>query len=210
MFNLEQEIKKWRRQLAAGGIKSSAALEELECHLREDIQRQMQSGVGAQPAFEDAVRRIGKVETLKEEFMKIKRTEAQQRRLARISLIIGGMVYLLGGIFGLLKSDLGSTERLLGFAAVIFSLLSLGSGRYLSRFLPVLTSDRARIKVQFACALPAVAWVFVYFYVILPHCNLTLGEVVVATLWGIAPLAIVGGITNGMDEAAYISTHSAS
>ena len=44
MFNLEQEITKWRQQLAAGGIKGREALDELESHLREDVEKQMDSG----------------------------------------------------------------------------------------------------------------------------------------------------------------------
>lgn len=37
MFNLEQSIADWRRQMLATGIKTPAPLDELESHLREDI-----------------------------------------------------------------------------------------------------------------------------------------------------------------------------
>ena len=42
MFNLEQSIADWRRQMLAAGIKMPVPLEELESHLREDIAQQMQ------------------------------------------------------------------------------------------------------------------------------------------------------------------------
>ena len=37
MFDLEQSIAEWRRQMLAAGIKTPVPLEELEIHLREDI-----------------------------------------------------------------------------------------------------------------------------------------------------------------------------
>ena len=52
MFDLEQSIADWRRQMLAAGIKTPVPLEELENHLREDVEEQMRSGVTAQQAFE--------------------------------------------------------------------------------------------------------------------------------------------------------------
>ena len=59
MFDLEKEIADWRRQMLAAGIKTPVPLEELESHLREDIERQMKSGLNEQKAFEVSVQRIG-------------------------------------------------------------------------------------------------------------------------------------------------------
>ena len=39
MFDLEQSITNWRKQMLAAGIKSPVPLEELEIHLREEIER---------------------------------------------------------------------------------------------------------------------------------------------------------------------------
>jgi hypothetical protein len=39
MFNLEQAISEWRRQMIAVGIKTPVPLEELESHLREDVEQ---------------------------------------------------------------------------------------------------------------------------------------------------------------------------
>ena len=44
MFNLEQSIAEWRKQMLAAGIKSPVPLEELEIHLREEIGRNIQFG----------------------------------------------------------------------------------------------------------------------------------------------------------------------
>jgi len=71
MFNLEQSIADWRRQMLAAGIKAPVPLEELETHLREEIERQLKLGTHAEPAFETAVRMVGPASALKSEFKKI-------------------------------------------------------------------------------------------------------------------------------------------
>ena len=68
MFNMEQSIANWRRQMLAAGIKTPVPLEELEIHLREDIEQQVKSGLNEPQAFKAAVQRIGQANTLKSEF----------------------------------------------------------------------------------------------------------------------------------------------
>src|SRR5271168_5258882 len=70
MFDLEQSITEWRKQMLAAGIKTPVPLEELEIHLREEIERQMQWDANEQSAFETAVSRIGQGIALKTEFIK--------------------------------------------------------------------------------------------------------------------------------------------
>ncbi len=71
MFDLEQSIAEWRQQMFTAGIKSPAPLEELESHLREDIEQQMESGIKAQPAFETALGQMGPAGALKVEFVNV-------------------------------------------------------------------------------------------------------------------------------------------
>src|SRR5215472_6533374 len=70
MFDLEQSIAEWRQQMLAAGIKSPVPLEELESHLREEIERQVESGIDAPQAFEVTVSQIGQGAQLKVEFSK--------------------------------------------------------------------------------------------------------------------------------------------
>jgi hypothetical protein len=58
MFNLEQSIAEWRRQMLAAGIKPDP-LDELENHLREEIERQTILGLNGQKAFYFAICQIG-------------------------------------------------------------------------------------------------------------------------------------------------------
>ena len=71
MFNLEEKISEWRKQMLAAGIQSPVPLEELEIHLREDIERQLRSGLNAQQALEFATQRIGMVNVLGSEFASV-------------------------------------------------------------------------------------------------------------------------------------------
>src|SRR5580704_11157057 len=70
MFNLEQSISEWRRQMLAAGIKTPVPLEELESHLRDNIEQQVQSGSDPQQAFETAVKSLGQADHLSKEFAK--------------------------------------------------------------------------------------------------------------------------------------------
>ena len=75
MFNLDQAISEWRRQMRAAGIKSPVPLEELESHLREDVEQEMRSGLTLEAAFETAVQRVGQADVLKSEFKKAGKTK---------------------------------------------------------------------------------------------------------------------------------------
>jgi hypothetical protein len=71
MFNLEQSISEWRRQMQSIGIKNPEILDELESHLREDLARRVQSGESEEQAFEGAVQGVGQASLLKHEFAKL-------------------------------------------------------------------------------------------------------------------------------------------
>jgi hypothetical protein len=69
MRDVESQITAWRRGMRAAGLKA-AVLEELEAHLRDDIERRMQMGLGAHEAFDAAARRLGAAAELRSEFRK--------------------------------------------------------------------------------------------------------------------------------------------
>jgi hypothetical protein len=91
MFNLEQAISDWRQQMAAGGIKMPEALDELESHLRDDVDQQLRSGLNAEQVFRTSIRQIGHAEMLKTEFNKNNHTKIM-KRIALISLGIIGIL----------------------------------------------------------------------------------------------------------------------
>lgn len=76
--------------MRAAGITSPVLLEELESHLREEVERQMRAGLDAPSAFAIGVGQIGQAKTLQTEFTKIERNDMKR------------MTYILLGIFGVL------------------------------------------------------------------------------------------------------------
>jgi hypothetical protein len=100
MFNLEEKIAEWRNQMLAAGIRTPAPLEELEIHLREDIERQLQPGLTERNAFEVSARQIGQPELLKSEFKKSER-DGMKRSLIISAGIIGvlvGMAFVMPAV----------------------------------------------------------------------------------------------------------------
>ncbi len=89
MFDLEQSIAEWRNQMIAAGIETPVPLEELEIHLREAVENQMQAGLSAQQAFEATVRQIGQAGVLKTEFAKAGETIYEQ--LKRLLCALAGI-----------------------------------------------------------------------------------------------------------------------
>ena len=59
MPDLEEKIAKWRKRMAAGGVKPAAVLDELEGHLREVIQERLAAGRSESEAVEIAIARVG-------------------------------------------------------------------------------------------------------------------------------------------------------
>ena len=98
MFNLEQSIADWRQQMLAAGIETPVPLEELESHLREDVEQQMRSGFSEQEAFGSAIKKIGQPRLLKIEFQK-----ADCIGTFMITYRILGVLWMaLSGVFGTL------------------------------------------------------------------------------------------------------------
>ena len=93
MFDLEKSIADWRRRMLAAGIQTPVPLEELESHLREEIERQTKSGLYEQEAFNVAVRRIGQASVLKTEFKK-----AERKHMKRVLIISAGVIGVLAGM----------------------------------------------------------------------------------------------------------------
>lgn len=101
MFDLEPSIMEWRRQMLAAGIKTPAPLEELENHLREEVEQQVQLGLSPGNAFDHAIQKMGRASALKIEFKKIERKNMTRR----LTILTGVFILLLGT--GMILPSLG-------------------------------------------------------------------------------------------------------
>jgi putative ABC transport system permease protein len=70
MLDLDKAIKKWRKELRKNEAMEDGYVEELESHLRDEIDRLCGEGLDRKEAFEKAVEGIGKVENIGTEYHK--------------------------------------------------------------------------------------------------------------------------------------------
>ncbi len=217
--------------MAADGIKTPAVLDELEAHLREDVERQMQAGMSETAAFELAAQRIGRSDLLKAEFAKI------EGRM-RMGKIIGIACCVFAGLYSLVLapalftiSELSPLQRTLGLSAVALTFLSVVTLRFNYKFLPAIRNRRARTALIAGCSLAGVAWLLIFSNllpnVIVPHfmenaasAESLRGSVLIglrqappealsavfaigiSLLWAMTLAAILGGVAYGLEEAA--------
>lgn len=91
MSDLEGAITSWRRAMQHDRVASPEALDELESHLREEIDRQMRAGGSAETAFETAVEQIGHANALKYEFAKAGFAELVSAKLKDVIFTLAGI-----------------------------------------------------------------------------------------------------------------------
>jgi hypothetical protein len=167
MFDLERSIAEWRQQMLAAGIQSPVPLEELEIHLREEIEQLEKSGVDERTAFENAVRQTGQPQSLKNEFNKIE-TSFMKTILKCVTVLLIGIAAQLPGSLQL-RDQLAMSDKWLGLwlLGLIFQMWSVESLRQIVQ--PKLTGRE----------LKRVEWSF-------PKANLKTGAGVAVLLVGIA------------------------
>jgi hypothetical protein len=123
MFDLEKSIADWRRQMLAAGIKTPVPLEELEIHLREEIERQKRLGVDVPDAFEISTKKVGQAPELKMEFRNASSPiEMQFVNLAGVACAVVAILFSLWILF-LFSPEIGLMAELLGLAAVATTAL---------------------------------------------------------------------------------------
>jgi hypothetical protein len=197
VFNPEQAISEWRRHMAAGGLETPDVLDELESHLRDDVEQQVRLGLSQEQAFEDAVHRLGQANLLKAEYKKAHKTAAL--RFKRIALDGSGLVYMATMSYALVTHEMAVLERLLGFSALGLSIFSGLGLRYGARW--VRAQGRTRTAVGVGSAALGIGWFTCFMLLILPHFDFTPSQLVVALLWAFVPMAASGAFAVGLEES---------
>jgi hypothetical protein len=165
MFNIDTAILAWRKGMVAAGLKQSASLDELEEHLRADVERQTRSGVNVELAFSNAVAQIGAAPRVRDEVKKVR-----LRGGASIETWISACIpFLITFVFGSLALafwhlHMQVMQQILGFIGVSVILgVSCGWRWYISR-VPVIQNPAMRFFLCVLCfalafACPAgLAW----------------------------------------------------
>src|SRR6188472_1834658 len=75
--------------MRAAGIKSTAVLDELESHLREQIDAMTAAGDSPEEAFASSISRLGQSDALREEFKKL--ADSGRGRIKNVILTFAGV-----------------------------------------------------------------------------------------------------------------------
>src|SRR5438552_2273220 len=127
MFDLESQIRRWRSDLAAAMGNLPEPLDELESHLRDDIDRRIQLGADAQSAFEAARAQLGQAKRLAQEFA---RTSDRRWIPGWIAIGTVAAAVLLAAIWATARASSGKVGPLLASLAgnLVGSLSWFGPG----------------------------------------------------------------------------------
>jgi Cytochrome C assembly protein len=98
MAELEARIEQWRREQAETLGGSAEVLQELEDHLREEVQQRTQAGQSVDQAFTAAVARLGSPQELATEFARV----ALPSPWLPVRLVLAALFVLAGWLIGIL------------------------------------------------------------------------------------------------------------
>jgi len=131
MFDLNGKISMWRSNLAKSETLGSTDIDELEIHLREEIEQLTTLKLSDEEAFLIAAHRLGSTDSLAGEYAKINPSSIFRRRLSL--MITGILAYLLATYFAIsvskgcvwLVATGGIRGYTLGFIGFISQILTL-------------------------------------------------------------------------------------
>jgi hypothetical protein len=210
MFDLETAISNWRKQMLASGIQTPVPLDELEAHLREEIERLTRANTTVPQAFETAVKKLGQTSELKREFKKIGDTlETRLVKLMGAACVTVAFLFSLWTSLFLFSREIGLTAQALGLAALI---VTVAGWKYNHKFLPAIRNHWIRPLIGFVSCVGGVIWIQLFIrdfmpgMMVHPHSATPRGELMALFLWGWAIMAVLGGIGHGLEKAARNST----
>ncbi|HEX3654662.1 MAG TPA: cytochrome c biogenesis protein CcsA [Pirellulales bacterium] len=90
MFDLEQQISQWRDATSKVMRGQAEAIEELENHLRDAVERSVRAGSTPEQAWESALQRLGTPEPLAAEFRKLAPSSPRSWVPAQVLMAVQG------------------------------------------------------------------------------------------------------------------------
>ncbi len=118
--------------------------------------------------------------------------KAQLRRRAGFAFpaILG--FYSLIIVCLMIKNDLTSNERLLGFASVATTLLTVYVvWQIMPRFFPIVTNKAVQSVIGIIGGISGMAWIIAFACFILPRFNFTERQLLVAVSWALVPALVL-------------------
>jgi hypothetical protein len=192
MFDLERAIRKWRGQVAAGGI-TPPTLDELESHLREEVDQQVGSGADAQQAFETAIQRMGAPRELRREFAKLENARQNPRRFLRRAYVVSAVLVVLIQVGTMAALDWRPWERaaLAGASGLVAAYLAVMP--FLPRWLSAAGLRRALVFIKVVTNVAAL-WPIVAILAVHKGLHLEIGDVPVMIIWSLYAGILIGAL----------------
>ncbi|HSZ59367.1 MAG TPA: cytochrome c biogenesis protein CcsA [Tepidisphaeraceae bacterium] len=116
MFDMEKQIESWRATVSGALGKRGDAIDELEGHLRDDLEKLAREGLAPEQAWEEAMKRLGTPEQLASEFDK-----ARFPKWLAAWCAVGGLV-VVGALAGWLALRLPHRRGDLLLAVHVFAV----------------------------------------------------------------------------------------
>ncbi|MBN1273044.1 MAG: ABC transporter permease [Candidatus Aminicenantes bacterium] len=119
MFNLEEEIKKWRKNICQNPHLTEEDVTELESHIREEITKLVDEGIDAEAAFKAAAGKPDLEDVLADEYRKF-------RKLAHVRSFWQPFRFMPSLTWNYMKIALRKIRRHKGYSIINILGLSLG------------------------------------------------------------------------------------
>ena len=120
MFDLEEEIRKWKRSLFKHEVFEDGLLAEIELHLRDAYEEGRLAGLDDAAAFRAAVEQVGSAERIASEHRKNRELGLDRRSPLRPGRFMSGLAW------NYFKSALRAVRRGKGLAVINIAGLSIG------------------------------------------------------------------------------------
>lgn len=136
MFDMIEAIKQWRDNLEQGESMAKPDLDELESHLRDQLEELRNTGLSEEEAFWVGTHRLGDTEVIQQEYTKVDHSTRWNRRLfwmasgslffymlVHFSFACGDLLVMAGILYGIRGVELAVVNSIGMFSSMIFTLL---------------------------------------------------------------------------------------
>ncbi len=120
MFDLDKEIKKWKKSLQKYEVFEDALIADIELHLRDVYTAQREAGLAEEDAFRKAVAQVGTAESLAAEYNKNRLVMLDRRSPLRPGRFMPALIW------NYIKTALRAIRRQKGYSFINVSGLAIG------------------------------------------------------------------------------------
>lgn len=126
MFDLNEQIINWRNNLTQPKTLGSSDIDELESHLREEIENLNALNLSDEEAFMVAANRLGQPDSLSEEFAKVNTSMLWRKRFFRAGAIVFAWLMLsyIWQVFSRICQILAVFSGFRGYTLNVIDILS--------------------------------------------------------------------------------------